>query len=239
MDAWLAALNGDSLSWLLERDDPAVRHLALRSLLDEPEEAAVVRRARAAAMRVDPILSTLAAQHPDGYWVKPGSGYAPKYTGTVWSLSFLDQMGADPGDRRIHRACAYVLAHTQAKNGGFGLDGQNSNVVHCLNGNLLRALVGFGWLDDERVRRAIDWQARSITGEGFDGWHRWATAGPGFACGINGGPRARGARSRRSAGSRASPFAGGPPSSVARSREASTSSSRATLPSPTTPPTRR
>lgn len=187
MDAWRAALNADPVPWLLEPSDPAVRHLALRSLLDEPEEAAVVRRARAAAMRADPILSTLAAQHPDGYWVRPGPGYGPKYTGTVWSLSFLDQMGADPRDRRIHGACAYVLAHTQARNGGFGGQGQNSTVVHCLNGNLLRALVGFGWLDDERVRHAIEWQARSITGEGFDGWYRWATAGPGFACGINGG----------------------------------------------------
>ncbi|TMC11557.1 MAG: hypothetical protein E6J41_05720 [Chloroflexi bacterium] len=29
--------------------------------------------------------------------------------------------------------------------------------------------------------------ATSITGEGYDTWNRWATAGPGFACGINGG----------------------------------------------------
>jgi hypothetical protein len=187
VEAWRAALNGDPLPWLLEREDPAVRHLALRSLVDEPEEAPVVRRARAASMRTGAIAATLAAQHPDGYWVKPGAGYGPKYTGTVWSLMFLDQMGADPRDRRIRKACSYVLQHTQAPNGGFGWQAQNSTVVHCLNGNLLRALIGFGWLDDERVEDAIRWQARSITGDGFDGWHRWATAGPGFACGINGG----------------------------------------------------
>ena len=187
METWRTALNGDPLPWLLEREDPAVRHLALRSLLDEPEDAPVVRRARGAAMRTGPIADMLAAQHPDGYWVKPGAGYGPKYTGTVWSLMFLDQLGADPRDRRIPNACAYVLEHTQAPNGGFGWSGQRSTVVHCLNGNLLRALIGFGWLDDERVKDAIGWQSRSITGEGFDGWHRWATAGPGFACGINGG----------------------------------------------------
>ncbi|HYW26015.1 MAG TPA: hypothetical protein VE953_17715 [Terriglobales bacterium] len=186
-DGWRQALNGDPLPWLLEEEAPAVRHLALRWLLDEPESSPAARRARAAAMRADPIASTLAAQHPDGYWVKPGSGYGPKYTGTVWSLMFLDQAGADPGDRGIQRACAYVLAHTQAPGGGFGMSGTNSGVVHCLHGNLLRALVGFGWLDDERVRTAVEWQARSITGDGFDGWHRWATSGPGFSCGINGG----------------------------------------------------
>jgi hypothetical protein len=184
---WRDALNGDPLPWLLEEETPAVRHLALRWLLDEPETSPEARRARAAAMRADPIAATLAAQHTGGFWVKPGSGYGPKYTGTVWSLMFLEQLGADPDDPGIQRACAHVLEHTQAPSGGFGMGGQNSSVVHCLHGNLLRALVGFGWLDDERVQAAITWQAASITGDGFDGWYRWATSGPGFSCGINSG----------------------------------------------------
>jgi hypothetical protein len=37
--AWRAALRGDPLPWLLQRDDPAIRHLALTQLLDEPEDA--------------------------------------------------------------------------------------------------------------------------------------------------------------------------------------------------------
>jgi hypothetical protein len=163
-----------------------VRHQALRLLADETDDAPVVRRALGAAMRAAPMAAILEAQDAAGFWVKPGSGYGPKYTGTVWSLMFLDQLGADPRDRRIARACAYVLGNAQAPNGGFGWSGTNSTVVHCLNGNLLRALLGFGWLDDERVRAAIDWEARSITGEGFEGYHPWATSGPGFACGING-----------------------------------------------------
>jgi hypothetical protein len=186
MRGWRSALNADPLPWLLERDSPAVRHLALRFLADEPEDAPVVRRALGAAMRVPPISSILDAQDPEGFWVKPGNGYGPKYTGTVWSLMFLDQMGADPRDRRIGRACAYVLEHSQAPNGGFGWNATDGSVVHCLNGNLLAALLRFGWLEDERVRASIDWEARSITGEAFDGWHPWATAGPGFGCGING-----------------------------------------------------
>ncbi len=186
-ESWRQALHGDPVPWLLDPDTPAVRHATLRWLLEEPADSPKVRRARAAAMRADPIAATLAAQHPDGYWVKPGAGYGPKYTGTVWSLMFLDQVDADPRDRRIQRACAHVLEHTQAPSGGFGWNGTNSGVVHCLHGNLLRALIGFGWLDDERVRAAIEWQARSVTGEGFEPWHRWATSGPGFSCGINGG----------------------------------------------------
>ncbi len=186
MDTWRSALRTDPVPWLLERDDPAVRHLALRSLMDEPADAASVRRARAAAMRVPPISAILEAQDDEGFWVKPGSGYGPKYTGTVWSLMFLDQMGADPRDRRIQRACSYVMAHTQARNGGFGWSPQSSAVVHCLNGNLLRAMIDFGRIDEPRVRASIDWQVRSITGDGFDDYYPWATSGPGFGCGING-----------------------------------------------------
>ena|SRR5947199_6498372 len=154
--------------------------------MDEPADAPSVRRARAAAMRVPPISPILDGQETPGYWVKPGSGYGPKYTGTVWSLMFLDQMGADPRDRRIRRACRYVLEHTQAPNGGFGWSNRDGHVVHCLNGNLLRALIDFGLVDDPSVRESVEWQARSITGKHFDGYHRGATAGPGFRCGING-----------------------------------------------------
>ncbi len=193
MEAWRSTLRGDPLPWLLDREAPAVRHLALRRLLDEPEDAPSVRRARAAAMRTHPISSILEAQHPDGWWVKPGHGYSPKYTSTVWSLIFLDQLGADGRDRRVARACAYVLEHVQAPNGGLSCSGRaderrpppSSGVIHCLNGNLLRALIGSGHLDDPRVRRAIDWQARSITGEGFDAYHHSGTSGPGFACAAN------------------------------------------------------
>jgi len=138
-------------------------------------------------MRIDPIAATLSAQHPDGYWVQPGAGYGPKYRGTVSSLMFLDQLGADGRDQRIQKACTYVLEHTQAPSGGFGWNGTDGGVVHCLHGNLLRALIGFGWLDDERVKAAVEWEARAITGEGVERWFASATTGPGFACRVNGG----------------------------------------------------
>lgn len=190
---WHASLNGDPLPWLLEEETPAVRHLALRQLLKRPENDPEVVASRAAAMTSDPIATILASQHPDGYWVKSGPGYSPKYRGTVWQLIFLEQLGANGSDERIRAACAYVLAHTQAPSSGFGASGSErtppppSSVLHCLNGNLLRSLIAFGWLDDPRVRQAIDWQARSITGEGFDGYYRSRTSGPGFCCGVNEG----------------------------------------------------
>lgn len=196
MAAWQRALKGDSLPWLLDEDTPAVRHLALQALLDLPEDAPEVRQARAAAMRTDPIAAILAAEQPEGFWVKQGPGYTPKYRGTVWQLSFLDQLGADGADARVQAACEYALTHTQSESGGFAPweGGRREDVppppslaIHCLNGNLLRALIGFGWLEDARVQRAIDWQARSITGEGFTRYYRSGTTGPGFRCSSNEG----------------------------------------------------
>jgi hypothetical protein len=190
--SWTAHLRTDTLAWLLEPRDPGVRHLALRQLLDCPPDDPDVIESRDAAMRADPIAAILAAQQPDGHWEKPGPGYATKYRGTVWQLIFLDQLGADPADPGVRRAAEYVLSHSVAATGGFGASGAMtaaapppSSVVHCLNGNLLRALIGFGWLDDERVARAVDWQARAITGEGMERWYASGTSGPGFACAAN------------------------------------------------------
>jgi hypothetical protein len=123
----------------LERDDPAVRHLALVALMDEAPEAPSVRRAQRAAMDADPIAAILGAMDPVGWWVEPGARYGKKYRGWFWSLAFLEQMGADPRDRRIGRACAYVLHHGQAPGGGFGWSTGDSGVAHCLTGNTLQA----------------------------------------------------------------------------------------------------
>ncbi len=192
MSAWQRALGADPLPWLLEEATPAVRHMALRDLLDRPADDPRVREARDASMQSPPIADILAAQHPDGYWVKPGPGYSTKYRGTVWQVVFLDQLGADGDDPRVRAACAYVLAHTQAVTGGFGASGRvdidrppPASVVHCINGNLLRALLGFGWQQDERVQQAIDWQARAITGEGFERYYQAGTSGPNFGCAAN------------------------------------------------------
>lgn len=192
--SWRSRLNADPLPWLLDPENPGVRHAALTELLDRPPDDPEVVAAKSAINASRPVKAILDAQHPDGYWVKPGPGYSPKYRSTVWQLIFLDQLGADGRDARVRAACDYVLSHTQAPNGGFGASGQehspnapNSSVIHCLNGNLLRALLGFGYAGDERVERAIEWQARSITGDRFNDYDQSGTTGPGFCCVANRG----------------------------------------------------
>ncbi|HEU4422283.1 MAG TPA: hypothetical protein VFR67_07040 [Pilimelia sp.] len=192
--SWLEHMQADPLPWLLAEDTPAVRAATLQRLLDRTATSPEVRQARAAAMDADPIKSILAAQDPAGWWVKPGPGYGPKYLGTVWQVIFLDQLGADAKHPQVARACDYVLTWCPSRSGGFGASAvrkeQNpppSAVIHFFNGNLLRALIGFGRLDDDRVQAAIDWAARAITGEGTHRWYASGTNGPGFACAANEG----------------------------------------------------
>lgn len=190
IEHWRGRLKGDPLPWLLDGEEPAVRYRALRELEDRPGSDPDVKAALAKAMTVDPIAGILAAQDPEGWWVKPGGGYTPKYSSTVWTLSFLDQLGADGEDPRVRAACDYLLRHSQAPNGGIafanGKQGPTSSgVAHCLNGNALRALIGFGWLGDERVQASVAWEAAAITGEGAISYTRSTTTGPGFRCSIN------------------------------------------------------
>jgi hypothetical protein len=56
-----------------------------------------------------------------------------------------------------------------------------------MNGIPLRALIEVGWLDDPRTRRAIAWATDAILGRGDPGYRKSGTAGPLFACGVNGG----------------------------------------------------
>jgi hypothetical protein len=185
---WKALLKDDPIPWLVESDpaNPGVRYFALRELLDRPEDDLEVGEARAAIMTTGPVPAILDAQYPDGYWVKPGGGYSPKYRSTVWQIILLAGLGADPADERMRRGCQYLLNHSIAANGAFSAYQKPvpSGSIHCLNGNLLHALLRLGYADDPRVQTALDWQARAITGQGIQ-YLKSGTSGPGFACSVN------------------------------------------------------
>jgi len=177
----------------LEPESPGVRYLGLRDLMEEPADSAALVSAREAAHKNGPIASILDEMSPDGYWVEPGTGYYPKYRGTVWSLITLAQMGATVEfDDRIGRACEYALVNSLADRGRFSVTGPPSGTVDCLQGNMCAALVDLGW-EDERLDAAFEWMARSVTGEGVapqseknaELRYYAGKCGPDFVCGAN------------------------------------------------------
>ncbi|HEY52849.1 MAG TPA: nitrogen fixation protein NifH [Caldilineae bacterium] len=189
MTSWNNPLKADSLPWLLEPDpvNPAIRYFALTDLLGRAADDPEVQEARAAIMATGPVPAILDAQHPDGYWVKPGGGYSPKYRSTIWQIIFLAELGADAGDERVQRGCEYVLEHSIAKNGAFSAYQKPvpSGAAPCLNGNLIWAMLRLGFRDDGRVQTALDWLARSITAERDFQYLKSGTCGPGFCCSAN------------------------------------------------------
>ena len=193
MTSWLAQLNGDTLSWLLEDTDPGARYLAMRDLLDLPAGDPDLIAARDRAYREGPIAGLLTEMQEPGYWASPGPGYRPKYRSTVWSIITLAQLGASAAlDERIERACAYLLDQALTEHGQFSISGTPSTTVDCLQGNLCAAMLDLGYADP-RLETAFDWMARSVTGQGVAPVGDRSTPvryysgkiGPGFLCGAN------------------------------------------------------
>ena len=179
------------IDWLLEPDDIGVKYLALRDLLDaDPKELAAAEKQ---AHGKGQIAQVLAKMEKEGYWVKPGAGYSPKYTGTVWAIILLAQLGASREiDNRIATACSYVLEHTMTEGGQFSVNGHPSGTIDCLQGNLCASLLDLG-CKDSRLDRAFEWMARSVTGENVAPMtdkeapvrYYAGKCGPNFACGAN------------------------------------------------------
>jgi len=194
MTDWRNLLNADATDWLLGEDNPSVRYFTLTQLLDRPLDDPEAVAARRAVMATGPVPAILAEQHPDGYWVKPGPGYNPKYRSTVWSAIYLAQLGADGEHPRVRAGAEYILSHTVASTGAFSATGTPSGAIHCLNGNLCAALLDLGCVGDERLDRALEWEARAVLGEGIAPaddedaplrYYKSGTTGPGFACAAN------------------------------------------------------
>lgn len=191
--AWQNQLNGDSLSWLLEDNQPEIQYLAFRDLLDASDNDEKLAKACETAHTNGPIAQILNKMEPGGYWIEPGAGYNPKYRSTVWSILLLAQLGAHINhDKRILQACTYILDHALTEHGQFSSSGTPSGTMDCLQGNLCWALLELG-CEDTRLQKAFEWMARSVTGEGVAPQNDHQAniryyagkCGPNFACGAN------------------------------------------------------
>jgi hypothetical protein len=165
---WKSVLKADSTDWLLEAENPSVRYFALSQLMDKPQNDPEVAAAKEAIMQVGVVPKVLAKQNSAGSWESPERFYTAKYKGTVWQLIILSELGADPQDERIQKACEFILQNSQdRKSGGFSAwlsatvgGGRYSGVLPCLTGNMVWSLIRLGLLDDERVQRGIAWITR-------------------------------------------------------------------------------
>ena len=163
MDSGLSDLSlpGDTLDWLLDREDPSPRYLALTTLLGKDEESAVVRAARAGIPRNPPAVDILQAQFPQGYWMHPGIGASPRYRATLWQILFLAQLGlgrCGPLDRAVD----HIFSANQRKDGAFRASKEPGDAPIDLNASLLWALETMGYGDETEVRSAWRWIVEEV-----------------------------------------------------------------------------
>jgi len=122
-----------------------------------------------------PVPAILARQNEDGGWAPVYRFYTSKYRGTAWNLIILAELGADPTDDRVRRACDHILRHSwSGASGGFATrpvktgGGDEARVIPCLTGNMVASLIRLGRLGDERVRRGIAWIAKYMRADDGD-----------------------------------------------------------------------
>jgi len=165
MITWKSFLKNDSINWLLENNNPSVRYLTLMDILNKSNKNSEVIESKKKIMESGLIQKILSKQNSKGYWFEPENFYIKrKYKGTVWNLIILAEIGADGNDKRIKKACEFILINSQNKeSGGFAYNslksggGADSKVLPCLSGNMVWSLICFGYIDDFRVQKGIEW----------------------------------------------------------------------------------
>ncbi len=165
MEKWKKLLKADPTDWLLEKDNPSVRYITLRYLLEKPETNNDTKEAKLDIMSTGVVPAVLEKQKKKGHWEDPERFYSAKYKGTVWQLMILAELCADRNDDRIRNACEFILKNSQdPESGGFAYStsakkggGRHSEVIPCLTGNMVYSLIRLGYLNDPRLQKGIEW----------------------------------------------------------------------------------
>ncbi len=173
-------MKSQSLEWLLERENAPIRYHTLRDILGRPSTDPEVREARRRIRSHGPIRKLLSLRNRAGYWAPRDTFYVPKWKSSVWPLMLLGEMGMAP-DEGVKAACERFLDLHQWTTGSFvcpsrfdvfkGKKVWDQRVWDepCLTGNMIRTLLVFGYEDDSRVKRAIDWLPEQQLEDG--GWN--------------------------------------------------------------------
>lgn len=167
MSDWKTVLKADPTNWLLEEDNPSVRYFTLKNILDRPEDDKEVLTAKSEIMQTGIVPDILQRQSQKEYIQAYSRFYTDKYKGLVWSLITLAELGADVTPQ-IKEQCEYLFEYSQERqDGGFSQSsaartggGRITEVIPCLTGNMVWSLIHFGYLDDPRLQKGIDWITR-------------------------------------------------------------------------------
>ncbi len=141
------------IHWLLEENNPPVRYLTLKNILDKPEKNSDMQQSKTRFMEYEVTHGIL--NHSKEFWKYDDKAYW-KYTGMYWQLIFLGQFLADGKDPRIAEGVKHILDKDKwiVKSG-----------VQCLTANILAALMRLGYRDHEVVIKETEHLANRINSD--------------------------------------------------------------------------
>ena len=167
MEEWKTLLRNDPTGWLLEESNPAVRYFTLSILQDRADDDPEVIATREAINQSEPVSRLLDAQRPAGHWDRDKR----PYQGASKHLITLEYLGYSGDDARVQKAIEYLFANAQMDDGAFTageLEQGRRWVVPCFTANAVHFLHWFGYGEDERTHRALNYLLQSQRDDG--GW---------------------------------------------------------------------
>lgn len=136
------------LEWLLA-GDPAIRWQVQRDLLGASAGTVAREQSRVATEGWGSRLLEL--QDPEGSWA--GRMYSPKWISTTYTMLLLRDLGLQPRNAQVEKACALLLEHGFFRDGGISFGWAQSET--CVTGMVLSILSWFRF-DDRRLDTIVD-----------------------------------------------------------------------------------
>lgn len=161
---WKEIVSQKTIDWLLGPENPSIRFWALQQLEDRSINDQEVKETQDVVMATPCVKAIFKAQKAEGHWGHYENMYEPKYVTTTHTLLILAELGAKRTPK-IEKGIEHLFMF-QRNSGHFLIElpktekGKASIVKDacCIDGNILYYLIHFGYLNDERTQKLIDFQ---------------------------------------------------------------------------------
>jgi hypothetical protein len=164
-----------NIDWLLTNGSAPVRYLTHKHLLATKDTSKAMRDLWQEVEDSPSVQEIFDKQEEDGSWHASGSWatnpsytvkggidpYRPKYVSTVWILPLLGEMGYSVSDKRILKACRYVISHGLFLNPLFSqpinkISRSTIDFFICPVAQHMMALGAVNFTDDAKVEKGYE-----------------------------------------------------------------------------------